>query len=541
MDPAWLLPTAPLFPLMLAALATFPRLRKPLFYCLPLAPLPALLLTFLLPVGTRIDLPHTLLQASWELDDIGRLFQLFTAAAWGFASLMTVATFRHNPRRGSFLLPFLTAMSGNLVLPTAADAVTYYSGFAVMSFASWGLVIHSGTPEARKAGRIYLTLVVLGELLIFPALVKGALWSGSAQMSSLQTHWALDPNPQLPLLLIFAGFAIKVGLFPAHFWLPLAHPAAPAPASAVLSGCMIKAGLLGWIRLLPLGNFPLPDLASLVSLLAAVGMIGGLILALGQQKPKALLAYSSVSKLSAVTLILAPALRFPDLLPVALTAALTLAAFHALHKSALFLGATLTPDAPRWLTLPLLLLCASFAGTPGLAGAATKEPLKTFFAHPELQHAPWIPLLFTLSTLLTLPVMARFLRLTAPQATSASRLTPARFIWLLAAIFALTGGYFLPAPALIQPPTLPQIAKGWLDPALLAGLALCLPLLRRTPLRAPSFPPGDLLSLLQKLPRPNLTPALRLIDDLERNTRLAPGGFLYILLILLLVGVLWPG
>ena len=60
------------------------------------------------------------------------------------------------------------------------------------------------------------------------------------------------------LFLLVIGFGIKLGVVPLHFWLPLAHPVAPTPASAVLSGAMIKAGLLGWMRFLPLGEVAMP-------------------------------------------------------------------------------------------------------------------------------------------------------------------------------------------------------------------------------------------------------------------------------------------
>ena len=92
------------------------------------------------------------------------------------------------------------------------------------------------------------------------------------------------------------GFGIKAGALALHFWLPLAHPAAPVPASAVLSGAMIKAGLLGWLRFLPLGYAALPAAGlGLVGVGLAAALIGAAAGAL-QRNPKTVLAWSSVAR-----------------------------------------------------------------------------------------------------------------------------------------------------------------------------------------------------------------------------------------------------
>ena len=81
----------------------------------------------------------------------------------------------------------------------------------------------------------------------------------------LSTIAASRPDT-LSLILILLGFGIKAGALPLHVWLPLAHPVAPVPASAVLSGVMIKAGLLGWLRFLPVNlDMALPGYQILLS------------------------------------------------------------------------------------------------------------------------------------------------------------------------------------------------------------------------------------------------------------------------------------
>ena len=119
-----------------------------------------------------------------------------------------------------------------------------------MGLAAYGLVIHNGDAAALRAGRVYLAMTLVAEAALLAALIlifehTGTLAPAPAQLMG-SGDWAIG-------LLIFS-LGIKAGLVLLHVWLPLAHPAAPVPASAVLSGTMIKAALIGWMRFLPLGS-----------------------------------------------------------------------------------------------------------------------------------------------------------------------------------------------------------------------------------------------------------------------------------------------
>ncbi|MCC5845830.1 MAG: NADH/ubiquinone/plastoquinone (complex I) [Verrucomicrobia bacterium] len=532
----WLMPLASLFPLLLAGCAAHRRLKEHILLLLPLAALPALAAGLLLPDGASITLPNALLEASWTMDPTGRLFQLFTASGWLFAGLYAVFYFKTDPHKGRFAVPFLIAMSGNFLLPTTSDAVTFYSGFAVMSFASWGLVVHSGTEEARRAGRIYLALVVLGELMVFPGLVKGVLWAETADLAAIRTHWALDPDPRLQIFLIFFGFAIKAGLFPLHFWLPLAHPVAPTPASAVLSGCMVKAGLLAWIRLIPLGEFPMPVLGHTAAGLAACGLILSLLCGLTQTNPKALLAYSSVSKMSLIVLLLAPAMLEPALTAPALAAALLYAGFHSLHKTALFLGSTLTAKLGSRAQLPLLLLCASFAGLPWLSGALLKVPIKALHDHIAFPGANLYLNLFNLAAFLTLLLMARFFMLTRPAANPAAP-KPSRGLaltWGLATLTALAmPALLIPLNLLPATDTVYTPVKPWLDPVFALALVTLILYSAIRPRLPRPVPPGDLFHILPRLPCGSLNRLQTAIQHMESHFSRPAGGLIYLSLILL--------
>jgi len=88
-----------------------------------------------------------------------------------------------------------------------------------------------------------------------------------------------------------------------HFWLPLAHPVAPTPASAVLSGAMIKAGLLGWLLTLPLSETALPQWGTLMIMVGALASIGAALIGVCQHQAKAVLAYSSISQMGLITIM----------------------------------------------------------------------------------------------------------------------------------------------------------------------------------------------------------------------------------------------
>jgi len=138
--------------------------------------------------------------------------------------------------------------------------LSFYLFFTLMSLASYGLVVHTRSERACYAGKCYLIFVILGEAALFAALLLVASTCSTLSFEAARPLLAQSEWLDTILLLAWIGFGIKVGTIGLHVWLPLAHPVAPPPASAVLFGIMLKAGLLGWPRLLPLE--PVYDLLS---------------------------------------------------------------------------------------------------------------------------------------------------------------------------------------------------------------------------------------------------------------------------------------
>jgi formate hydrogenlyase subunit 3/multisubunit Na+/H+ antiporter MnhD subunit len=350
---------------------------------------------------------------------------------------------------------FTEPMAGNLGLILAADMITFYVFFAVMSFASYGLIVHSGNREALQAGRVYIVLVIVGELLLFTGIMATAAISGRVDVSGAPGVVAELPWGSVVAALLLAGFGVKVGALPLHVWLPLAHPAAPTPASAILSGAMIKAGLLGWIRFLPLGETALPDWGVLCVVVGLTGAFTGVFVGLTQMNPKTALAYSSISQMGVLTVAVGAGLVAPEAWPVLLPAVLLYATHHGLAKGALFLGvgvaAAWTAERRWWravMMAGLVLPALALSGLPLTSGSASKVALKNALADVPLS-LDAIDLALSWAAVGTTLLMARFLWLvTRPDASGplhaskpGARVSPG--IWLPWMVLIAIGTLFV--------------------------------------------------------------------------------------------------
>ncbi len=387
------------WPLALAALAW----RQPFWWTPAAGALPALGASLLVPIGSTLDIPWLLLGSKLGLDDTGRAFLLFTSILWSAAGIYAAGRFRRGQEAARFRVFFLLAMAGNVWLIVAQDLVSFYTGFALMGLSSYGLVIHYGDPAALRAGRVYLAMTLVAEVALFMALVL------------IARHAGLSPSPQdllglsnWAIGLALFGLAVKAGLAPLHVWLPLAHPAAPVPASAVLSGTMIKVGLLGWLRFLPLGQAAFPEWGALVVAVGVATLLLALPVGMTQSDPKVILAYSSVSKMGLIAVGLGLILLEPRLAPLGVGALILYAGHHALVKGGLFLGVGLRKEtrAGYWVLAGLAFLALALAGAPFTSGALAKYAIKPLLGGAEWS---WLPAAVMLSTVGTTVLMARFL------------------------------------------------------------------------------------------------------------------------------------
>ncbi len=251
-------------------------------------------------------------------------------------------------------------------------------------------------------------MALFGEVCLFASLVLIASQTGTT-LPSADDLAALDG---LAIALLLLGLGVKAGMVPLHIWLPLAHPAAPIPASAVLSGTMIKTALLGWMRFLPVGAVALPEWGGLLAAAGTLTLLFALPIGLTQSDPKVVLAYSSISKMGLMMLVLGLALIEPALAPVAVAGIAFYAANHALVKGGLFLGvgmrkhaATQPPVLQALVLGALVFLALSLAGAPFTSGAVAKYELKPIFGAFDWV---WIGVVVGVSTFGTTLLMVRF-------------------------------------------------------------------------------------------------------------------------------------
>ena len=293
--------------------------------------------------------------------------------------------------------------------------------------------------------------------------------------------------------MLVAGFGLKAGLVPLHVWLPIAHPAAPMPASAVLSGAIVKAGVIGLVRFLPAD----PALAGWGAALTAAGLFTAFYaVAMGvtQANPKTVLAYSTVSQMGGVVAILGVGMARGD--DAAVPAAILVAAHHVLVKGALFLAvgvAAVTAVRTRWVSAPAWILSLALGGLPFTGGALAKLAAKAPMGDGAA--ATFATLSAAGTTLLMLHFLARLahVRSVEPQAR-----TPAGLVgpWLAMAAAALVVPWTL-APALADVTAAETLAPKELGSAIWpialgAGAALAL---RRFAHRLPAVPEGDVVVL----------------------------------------------
>jgi formate hydrogenlyase subunit 3/multisubunit Na+/H+ antiporter MnhD subunit len=420
-------------------------------YSLPLLPLPFLLLALWLEPGWNVELPWLLFGSVWGVDELRHTFLLLTALLWTAAGVFAAGYLKHQHLCRFWLFWTLT-LAGNLGLVIAQDVASFYSFFALMTFAGYGLVVHEGSKEANCAGRVYLAMAVAGEMAILTGLLMAVQQADSGLLADLPGAVAQADQRWLIMLMLLAGFGVKAGLPLLHFWLPLAHPVAPTPASAVLSGAMIKAGLLGWLVTLPFGEVSLPGWGNALVVLGAIGSLGGAVLGVRQRRPKAVLAYSSISQMGLITLMVGAALANAEL-AAALFAVIGLYVLHhGLAKGSLFLCTAMALPAGRsgqWLLWVLVALPGlSLSGLPYTSGAASKLAMKELLKPENFEFglAPCLPALMSAGAVATMLLVWRFLWV---QRTAVGTGNNPAFMWLgwgLATISSLVLFWFLPWP-----------------------------------------------------------------------------------------------
>jgi len=376
-----------------------------------------------LPIGLP-TLPFHL-----RLDSLSAYFLMVIGAASAGISAFAAGYFRQGEGTPPGLLCleyhlFLASMVGVLL---ADDAYAFMVMWETMALSSFFLVTaNHRIPEVRSAGYLYITMAHIGAIAIL--LCFGVLQAGSGEYTfnnmrtqRLDAFWA-----STAFGLAVLGFGAKAGILPLHVWLPEAHPAAPSPVSALMSGVMLNTAVYGVLRVgLDLLHQPLWWWGGVLLALGLASALFGVVFAAVQTDMKRLLAYSSIENMGllfagmGLTLIFA-GYRMLPMAALALTATLYHVASHAAFKSLLFLGTGSVLHATKernlgklgglirtmpWVGWLMLLGVLASAGLPPLGGfVAEWLLLQSFLFTPGLP----LPLLTML-----IPVVAAVIALVA--------------------------------------------------------------------------------------------------------------------------------
>ena len=356
-----------------------------------------------LPLGLP-DLPFHL-----RLDALSGFFLLLLGAAGAGISIFAAGYFRagEGTAPGLLCLQYHVFFASMVLVVVANDAYLFMVAWETMALSSYFLVTtQHRIPEIRRAGFLYLLIAHVGALSIL--LCFGVLQGGSWRFTfdamrgpTLSPHWAT-----MAFLLALLGFGAKAGLVPLHVWLPEAHPAAPSPVSAMMSGLMLKTAVYGVLRvtfdLLHTGLWWWGALTLGIGLFTA---LVGVVFAAVQTDMKRLLAYSSIENVGMIFCGIGLAILFRafDLrlfAALALSAALIHSLNHAFFKSLLFLatGSVLHATGERnlgklgglihrmpWVAVFALIGTLAIAGLPPLNGFVSEWLLlQAFLVTPRI-------------------------------------------------------------------------------------------------------------------------------------------------------------
>ncbi|MFD0982654.1 complex I subunit 5 family protein [Tropicimonas aquimaris] len=425
--------------------------------------------------GAEFDLRHAIapgLELHLQSDALSVLFLALSSVLWLLTTIYAVGYLEGGTDRSRFFGFFSLCVASTVGIAMAGNLLTFLVFFELLTLATWPLVVHRGTSEAHRAGRIYLAYTLGGGL----ALTLGTIWLYSlAGEVPFEPRGVLGDLPETApvaltaiFVLLIAGVGVKAALVPLHGWLPLSM-VAPAPVSALLHAvAVVKAGAFGIMRIVydvyGVETVQAMGLSAPLAALAAVTILWGSLRALTQDDLKKRLAYSTVSQVSYITLGVAL------ISPVAAIGGLAHLVHQGIMKITLFLAAGNFAEGEGVKTVRAMngmgkrMPGAMLAFTVGALGMIGIPPLAGFVSKWYLGAGgldagqPMVIALLAGSSLLNaayfLPILYRGWFLAPPETATPGR----RIGWMLAIPPATTATLVLAAGLLASAPFSPL---GW--------------------------------------------------------------------------------
>lgn len=356
----------------------------------------------------------------FHVDKVSKLFAAVVTVVWVLAGFYAFEYMKHEKEEKRYFGFYVLVFGVLLALTFAGNLITYYLFYEMMTLLSMPLVLHSKTKEAIMGGLKYLFYSLFGAYMVLFGIYFLNKYATTLNFTAGGTLDGTLVSGQEGLLLVaafamIAGFGVKAGMFPMHAWLPTAHPVAPAPASAVMSGIIVKMGVLGMLRVVYYifgADFIRGTWVQTVWLvLTLITIFMGSMLAYREKVMKKRLAYSTVSQASYI--LFGMALLEPE----GLTGSMLHVVFHAVIKSALFLcaGAIIYKIGKTKVDelkgigkeMPVTIWCYTFAsaaliGIPPASGFISKWHLAIGSLESGIATFSWLgPVVLLVSALLT--------------------------------------------------------------------------------------------------------------------------------------------
>lgn len=333
-------------PIVLALVWRFLKLKGKMLH---LSALGTIFAASLLAVGAALWAQGAEFTLQWtdtlvlklRVDNMSTLYLILISVIWPGVGLYATEYLEHDHRPERFFL-FYTVTQGVLnALAMSGNLVTFYMFYEAMTLLTVPLVLHNRDKEAVAASIKYLIYSVIGASAALAGIFfVGSLGSTGDFAAGALTAEQLAGKEGLAMGIFTAmllGFGVKAGMFPLHGWLPTAHPVAPAPASAVLSGVITKMGVLGVVRVVfsvaGVERLRGSWLQMVLLVLSLLTVLLGSLLAFKEKRLKKRLAYSSVSQVSYVLFGLF------TMTELGFIGAMLHVIFHSLMKNTLFMGA----------------------------------------------------------------------------------------------------------------------------------------------------------------------------------------------------------
>ena len=233
---------------------------------------------------------------TFTIDGFRVLYAAIACFMWMCTSLFSKEYFAHYRNRNRYFLFQLLTLGATAGIFLSADLYTTFIFFEVMSVSSYVWVAHDETAPSMRAAATYLAVAIIGGLTLLMGLFL--LYSQTGTLLIGELYEACQGKNVYPACLcMLVGFGAKAGAFPLQIWLPKAHPVAPAPASALLSGILTKTGIFGVLVISCQILLHDPMWGAFILIIGLITMFLGALLAVFSIDFKRTLACSSVSQI----------------------------------------------------------------------------------------------------------------------------------------------------------------------------------------------------------------------------------------------------